>query len=294
MPRSMTGQGHAHEDGPHGVFTVELRTVNNRGFKLSPRLSDALGRFEPQIEALLRGAIRRGTIQLNARWQRPGAAGASLVNEPVVEAYFRQLDSVRNRLGSDEPIDFARLAMLPGALQEPTGDDFDEDAVWAAFSQVLAAAVDSLNRMRDGEGAAMAAQLEADLSIVGEQLEEIRRRAPQVVESYRERLRSKVDSFLQKAGHSVEPHELLREVQIFADRSDTSEEITRLDTHIGLFRRTLADQQANGRKLDFVIQEMLRETNTIGSKASDAEIAHNVVEIKCALERMRELVQNLE
>jgi uncharacterized protein (TIGR00255 family) len=115
-----------------------------------------------------------------------------------------------------------------------------------------------------------------------------------VVAQYQKRLRSKIAAALHQEGIPAETPDVIREVQIFADRSDISEELTRLASHIDLFRQTIAKPEANGRKLDFVIQEMLRETNTIGSKAGDAEIAHHVVEVKCALERMRELVQNIE
>ncbi|XZE53328.1 YicC/YloC family endoribonuclease [Planctomycetaceae bacterium SH139] len=294
MPRSMTGQGHAHHESSLGTFVVELRTVNNRGFKLSARLGDQLNVLEPQVDGLVRGQVRRGTVQMNVHWRKTGAAGSCQIDQDVIRSYYRQLDALREELGCRHEIDLSRLATLPGALVDTIAGDYDQEAVWRELAAAITAAILNLNSMRDREGAAMGRQLESDLRLMTLTLGKIRSRAPLVIDNYRDRLRTKVDSYLRQEGVSVETPELLREVQIYADRSDISEEITRLDSHIVLFNEALSAAESSGRKLDFVIQEMLRETNTIGSKASDAEIAHCVVEIKCTLERMRELVQNIE
>jgi uncharacterized protein (TIGR00255 family) len=294
MLRSMTGQGHASQTGAFGTLSIELRTVNHRGYKLTARLHDRLNRLEPRVDALVRQHIRRGAVHLAAGWQRTGAAAAASIDQDVIAAYYRQLDGLREQLGCRGEIDLARLATLPGALREPADGELDEESLWELLSGVLQEALASLNAMRDAEGAAMQRQLETDLQQLVDSLGVIRGQAPQVVAQYRDRLRGKIEAAMQSEGLSIEPPELIRELQIFADRSDISEEITRLNSHIALFRETIGEESAGGRKLDFVIQEMLRETNTIGSKAGDAVIAHQVVEIKCALERMRELVQNVE
>lgn len=294
MLRSMTGQGQAQNESPLGSFSIEIRTVNNRGFKLVARLGDVLGRYESQIDGLVRGAVRRGTVQLVAHWKPPGADGLLRINTRVVGSYFRQLEVLREELGTDAPIDLARLAALPGAMDEGVRLEEDEEAVWNELESTLLAALESLDEMRVAEGAAMERQLRVDLEQMTKSLDQIQQRAPLVQESYRERLRAKVEAYLQREGIDVGPPELLREVQIFADRGDISEEITRLRSHFVLCEETISSDQANGRKLDFVIQEMFRETNTIGSKAGDAEVARQVVDMKCGLERMRELVQNIE
>lgn len=294
MLRSMTGQGQAQNDSPLGSFSIEIRTVNNRGFKLVARLGDVLGRHESQIESVVRGSIRRGTVQLAAYWKPPGTDGALRINTRVVGSYFRQLEVLREELGTDAPIDLARLASLPGAMDEGARLGADEDAVWEELESTLLAALESLDGMRTAEGLAMERQLRLDLQQLTVSLAQIQQRAPLVQDSYRERLRAKVESYLQREGIEIQPPDLLREVQIFADRGDISEEITRLRSHFDLCQQTISSDQANGRKLDFVIQEMFRETNTIGSKAGDAEIARQVVDMKCGLERMRELVQNIE
>ena len=294
MLRSMTGQGHASGSGPLGVFQIELRTVNNRGFKMSARLGDSLSQFDSQVDAFVRRRIGRGSVHLTAKWQRPENVVPYSINEAVVTSYFRQLDKVRQTVGGDSMIDLARLASLPGALSEQAIEDVNDELVWDAFAKVLHSALDNLDSMRDAEGAAMQKQLQADLKVIVDCLAEIQMQAPTVVEQYQVRLQAKIEAALQRAGLKFEMPELLREVQIFADRSDISEEITRLNSHIDLFEKTMLQDESHGRKLDFVIQEMLRETNTIGSKAGDACIAHHVVEIKCALERIRELIQNIE
>ena len=294
MLRSMTGQGQAHHDGPHGSFSVEIRAVNNRGFKLVARLGDLLGRFESQIEGVVRGAVARGTVQVNVFWKSRELGSGSRINTEVVAAFFRQLDLLREELGTDSPIDLARLASLPGAIEDSGRVIEDEEFVWGELEKALKASLANFNAMRLTEGQAMESQLRTDSKELIRLLEKIRERAPLVVENYRDRLRGKVEAYLKREGVQVETPELLREVQVFADRGDISEEVTRLQSHFNLFDETMAGDQASGRKLDFVIQEMFRETNTIGSKAGDAEIARHVVDMKCGLERMRELVQNIE
>ncbi|WP_164101599.1 YicC/YloC family endoribonuclease [Candidatus Laterigemmans baculatus] len=294
MLRSMTGQGQAQQDGPLGTFSVELRTVNNRGLKVSPRLGDALGRFEPRIEATVRGHVHRGSVQLNANWKRVHAEGSYRIDTHVVAGYFRQLEKLRAKLGAAAPIDLTRLATLPGVIVDAASEAVDDEVVWSFLESALVAALEDLNAMRATEGEAMERQLQLDLERISEEAAAVAGRAPQVVEGYRDRMRTKVAKVLAQEGLEVAPGDLLREVQLFADRSDISEELTRLESHVELFRETISGTAASGRKLDFVIQEMFRETNTIGSKASDAEIARHVVEMKCALERMRELVQNVE
>jgi uncharacterized protein (TIGR00255 family) len=294
MLRSMTGQGQSHHDGPYGSFSVEIRAVNNRGFKLVARLGDLLGRFETQVEGVVRGAVARGTVQVNVFWKSRELGSGCRINTDVVAAFFRQLDVLREELGTDSLIDLSRLASLPGAIEDSVREIKDEEFVWFELEQALKASLANFNAMRLTEGQAMESQLRLDLQQLIGLLEKIRERAPLVVESYRDRLRGKVEAYLNREGVQVEVPELLREVQVFADRGDISEEVTRLHSHFNLFDETMAGDQASGRKLDFVIQEMFRETNTIGSKAGDAEIARHVVDMKCGLERMRELVQNIE
>jgi uncharacterized protein (TIGR00255 family) len=290
----MTGHGQAKTDGPWGALQVEVRTVNHRGLKVVVRLGDAFGRHESEVEGLVRQAVQRGTVQLNARWQRSGAAAAQRVNTETLGRYYQQLHEASAAWPDAGPIDVSRLLLLPGVLEDPSGVEEPDEAVLAALSATVQAALENLNAMRDLEGEAMGRSLREDLAEIRRRSDAIAELAPAVVEQYRQRLRGKIEAYLREHALEVSVPEVLREVQLFADRSDISEELTRLASHLDRFEEALEGSEAHGRKLDFVVQEMFRETNTIGSKASDADISSHVVEVKCALERIRELVQNIE
>jgi uncharacterized protein (TIGR00255 family) len=295
----MTGQGHASEQGELGTVSVEIRTVNNRGFKCAPRVSDSLATLESKIEALTRSLIHRGTVHLTVTWRRVAAESLPSVDVKALQAYLDQLAEVQAGNSLNSTIDLATLMTLPGVIGSVREDRRDDERLWIFVEQVIRLAIANLDEMRLTEGGRMSETLASDCAIVAERLERVREIAPRAVESYRSRLESKIQRVLQEHDQQVQTVDLLREVQIYADRVDISEEITRLGSHLQMFDDVLAGKEAElrepmGRKLDFILQEMFRETNTIGSKAADAEISSHVVEIKCAIERMRELVQNLE
>ncbi len=297
--RSMTGQGHASEQGELGTVSVEIRTVNNRGFKCAPRVSDSLATLESKIEALTRSLIHRGTVHLTVGWRRVASESLPSVDVQALQAYVDQLAEVQLNGELSPTLDLATLMTLPGVLGSVREDRRDDEKLWVFVEGVIRSAISNLDEMRLTEGGRMGETLTADCAIVAERLARIREIAPRAVESYRSRLESKIQRVLQEHDQQVQTVDLLREVQIYADRADISEEITRLGSHLRMFDDVLAGKEAElrepmGRKLDFILQEMFRETNTIGSKAADAEVSSHVVEIKCAIERMRELVQNLE
>ncbi len=300
--RSMTGQGHATGEGELGRVSVELRTVNNRGFKCVARLSDSLAFLENRIETLARSLIHRGTVQLSVHWRRPSGDNLPNIDHELLEGYCRQLKQVQSAVGeASTTIDLAAMMTLPGVIAGAREERRDGDQVWQFVSKVITDAIGNLNEMRAVEGAHMAESLMADCDQIRTRLTSISTLAPRCVDVYRTRLETKIRRALEEHKIEVQAVDLLREVQIFADRSDVSEEITRLESHLKMFASVLAgsgdkgdQREPTGRKLDFVIQEMFRETNTIGSKAADADVSAEVVEIKCAIERMRELVQNLE
>ena len=299
--RSMTGQGHASNQSDLGVLTVELRTVNNRGFKCSPRLSDSLASLESRIEGLARSLIHRGSVLLNVNWRRPAKESLPNIDVDVLQAYVQQLDEARRDIDGDVTIDMTSLVSLPGVLRSQKENRSEDQELWDFVESTIVAAIENLNEMRSTEGENMAKSLHADCEEISRRVDTIGELAPLAAVKYQERLESKIKRTLAEHDLSVDSVDLLREVQIYADRADISEEITRLGSHLAMFVDVLdgkasesGQREPTGRKLDFVIQEMFRETNTIGSKAANAEVSANVVEIKCAIERMRELVQNLE
>jgi uncharacterized protein (TIGR00255 family) len=292
--RSMTGQGSGGAAGDHGSVAVELRSVNQRGLRLVTKLSDALSPLETRFEQLIRLELKRGSVQASARFTPSAALSPGTINGAAVVAYATQLHHIRDSLMISDPIDLAGLLQLPGVVIYGESSSIDAESLWPMLREATLAALDELDAMRADEGGAMAEQLRSDAAIISDMLARIAGLAPRVVDQYRDRLESRIKRLLDERGLEIAAIDILREVQLYADRCDISEEVTRLSSHLRMFGDTLDGPDASGRKLDFIIQEMFRETNTIGSKASDAEIGSMVVEIKCAIERMRELVQNLE
>ena len=294
MLLSMTGHGEAQRQQEGVVVAVEVRTVNNRFLKVSIRASDGYSSLEPQTEATVRRYVRRGSVMLNVRLDREPSPDDFRLNEVVLTSYHQQLKAVCSKVDLPDSIRLESLLDLPGVVTEACAGSADTDAVWPLVEQVLVAALENLSRMRADEGRAMARDLHANCDVISEQLAKIGQRAPLVVESYRKRLTERLNKLLEEYDVSIEPADIVREVGVFADRGDISEEIVRLRSHLEQFETIARGEDSAGRKLEFVIQEMLRETNTIGSKANDAEIAVYVVEIKTAIERMREMIQNVE
>lgn len=294
MLLSMTGHGEAHHHAAGASIAAEVRTVNNRYFKLNVRSSDGYASLEPQIEALVREHIRRGTVQVILRIDREPTADDYRLNQAVLSGYVKQLEVLQSHGSSSHGIRLESLLTLPGVIQAPTAGWEAIEAQWPAIAKVLGDALQNLTHMRTEEGRAMAADLSANCQHVATELVAIALRAPLVVEAYRTRITERLSKLLEEFGVRIEAADVVREVGIFAERSDISEEIVRLKSHLEQFESVMAKEETAGRKLEFLTQEMFRETNTIGSKANDAEIARHVIEIKTAIERMREMIQNVE
>lgn len=291
---SMTGFGEAHAQSDKMAIAVEVRTINSRHLKLSLRASDSYSVLEPEIDALVRQRIRRGTVQLNLKVSRLSTSDDYQINLEVLQGYHRQLDKLSPE-GAAIPLE--SLLPLPGVVVENRDLSIDPKQKWPMVQPVVEAALDNLSTMRIAEGQALAADLIDNCQRIAEELTGIESRAPDVVVSYRDRLVDRVNKALNDLNVNVEPADLIKEVAVFADRSDISEEVVRLRSHIEQLTKVIesgGDASGSGRKLEFITQEMGREVNTIGSKANDTEISHRVVEIKTALERIREQVQNVE
>ncbi len=291
---SMTGHGEAHRHENGVRVAVEVRTVNNRFLKLSLRISDGFGCLEPMIEAVIRDHLRRGSVTVSIRVECESSPEDFRLNEVVVASYYRQLRELAQREGGLQEIRIDSLLALPGVVVESENRRTDTDTVWPVLERALNEALENLSRMRADEGAAMGRDLHANCQAIDADLEQISRRAPLVVDAYRKRLLERLNKLLEEFGLEIQAADVVREVGLFTDRSDISEEIVRLRSHLQQFDNIARTEQNSGRKLEFLIQEMLRETNTIGSKANDAEIARHVVEIKTAIERLREMIQNVE
>jgi len=290
----MTGHGEAQRQQDGVAIAVEVRTVNNRYLKVSFRTSEGYGVLESNIESVVRRHVRRGSVQVNVRIDREPTPDDFKLNEVVLAGYQQQLEALREKSGGAEPIRPESLLMLPGVVNEAARHNVSAETDWPLVEQTLTEALENLSHMRAEEGAAMATDLHANCEVIATELDKIEERAPLVVDAYRKRLTERLNKLLEEYEISIQAADIVREVGIFADRGDISEETVRLRSHLSQFDTVAAAKESNGRKLEFLIQEILRETNTIGSKANDAEIARFVVEIKTAIERMREMIQNVE
>jgi uncharacterized protein (TIGR00255 family) len=290
----MTGFGEARGQAAGLSVHVEVRTINNRHFKLGYRSSDGYASLEPDVEAIVRQAMRRGTVQVNLRVDRQASAENYRINTSVVESYRWQIDALNGRNGWSDSVGLDVLLQLPGVVDEKVRANFEPREDWPTIEPVLQEALSAVNKMRIDEGQALLKDLAANGQIVEQFLNKVAKRAPDVSQSYRERLEQRVNKALTELNVTLDSTDLLREVSLFVDRSDISEETVRLRSHLQQFAEALQLDESAGRKLEFIVQEMGREVNTIGSKANDAEISRYVVEIKSALERIREQIQNVE
>ena len=294
MLQSMTGHGAAHIHATGLSVFVEIRTVNSRYYKLSVRITEGFAALESRVDEVVRRAIRRGTVQIDVRVLRESAADQYRLNESVLAGYARQARELAERLQLETAVRLDALLLLPGVAEEQLTASADHDGCWPKIEQALVEALRDLSRMREEEGRAMAADLLDKCQTIAAELDQIEQRAPLVVEGYRQRLAERISRLLSDYQVRVEPADIVREVGLFAERSDISEEVVRLRSHLDQFRANMHSPEAEGRKLEFVTQEMFREANTIGSKANDAEIARRVIDIKASIERIREMIQNVE
>lgn len=294
---SMTGQGRATSSKDGMEIEAEVRSVNNRFLKVTFKLSEVLQPFELAIEGIVREQVKRGSVHVAVRISGAGEAQAARISEPVLQQY---LDQMKPIFGSAKNLwvaggvsaEIGSLLNLPGVLVP--GSLRDDNSVLALTIETVSEALRDLNSMRQVEGQAMADQLRMLVAQVRGLRDSIEVRAPSVLTEYRKRLEGRVRTALSELGHSASELDLLREVLQFSDRCDVREELVRLASHLDRFEETLSGGESQGRRLDFLIQEIFRETNTIGAKANDAAIAHSVVNIKTSVEQMRELVQNVE
>jgi uncharacterized protein (TIGR00255 family) len=290
---SMTGFGDASAERNGTHYAVEIRSLNNRYFKPVIKLPDTVSGLEPELETMLREKLGRGSITYILKMRSDSAEAAYHINVEALKSYVEQLQQVK---GLDRllTIDLASLVSLPGVCSEPRDEADEIQKHGATIRTISAKAIQKLDEMRRKEGESLFKELMKHINVISASLAEIGKRAPMVVDDYHKRLTQRVNQLMQKAELRVNEGDLIKEVAVFAERADIAEEIQRLSTHLTAFEQACREGEHAGRKLDFITQEMLREANTIGSKANDATIAKYCVEIKGAIDRLKEQVQNVE
>jgi uncharacterized protein (TIGR00255 family) len=294
--RSMTGYGEASCEVGSAHYFLEIRSLNNRYFKALIRLPEHLQGLEAELEAELRKLLSRGSVTLVARCSDSSDKAAFSINHLALESYIRQLKQTPQVASGEVRVDIGPLLSLPGVMVPPTDEEARLEEARGAFMGLLKRAVTGMVEMRTREGKALVEDLLSQRDTITQNLEVIQSRAPQVVQDYELRLKSRIELMLKDANIRVDPPDLIKEIAVYAERSDISEEIQRLTEHVKQFNElvTASGGKPVGRTLDFLAQEMLREANTMASKSADSLISRSVVEIKGAIDRIKEQVQNVE
>lgn len=292
MISSMTGFGAADGIAGGARVSVEIRTVNHRFFSPNLKIPAAFGRWEGELRELLRQRIARGHVTLAVRIDRDPGAAVSAIDETRFAEYVAVLRALQKKHSLDGPIDIGTVLRLPDVVTAQS-EVVEEDA-GSKLAAIVAKAIDALVTMRQAEGSQLAAFLTERVSLIETALVRVEKRAPVRLREQHERVRRTVGELVGSAG--ADPQRIAQEIAILADRLDVAEELDRFRSHLAAFRETAVARTSEpvGKRLGFILQEMVREANTIGSKASDAEIQEDVIGIKEELERIREQVENLE
>jgi uncharacterized protein (TIGR00255 family) len=294
MINSMTGFGEAQGDINGITYIVEIRTVNNRYLKNSVRLTETTAFLEEEIDKLLRTNLSRGMVSCVLRLKNAPANMLFDIDETALRAYMEKLSRIVSSANTKCNIDMGGLLTLPGIVRPALPDEEKAKQIKKGVLSITQKAIGKLKQMRATEGAALAADLDTHCEAIKQDLEQIRASSETVLHEYQRKLRKRVDELLADAKLKLDEDALAREVALFAERSDISEETARLDSHLQQFAENCQTDDQAGRRLDFISQEMLREANTIASKAYNTEVIRCVVDIKCRIDRIKEQVQNIE
>ena len=292
MVKSMTGYGRAREMRGGRDITVEVRSVNNRYLDCAVKMPHAYIFAEDRMKALVQQAVSRGKVDVFVTIDATAADTAVVaVNEPLARGYYDALTKLKTMFSLPGDIAPEVLAKFPDVLTVTKAEE-DLEAIAADICAVLEGALRAYNEMRTVEGEKLALDVAGRVDTIEEVVGRVEARSPQTVTAYRQRLEAKMQEVLHTT--SIDESRILTEAAIFADKIAVDEETVRLRSHIAQLRAMLQSDEPVGRKLDFLIQEVNRECNTIGSKCSDLTIAQDVVSMKAEVEKIREQVQNME
>lgn len=293
MIRSMTGYGQAESDPSEPIlFKVETRSVNHKYLDVSIRMPREIQSLEDKVRRSVQKSVGRGRVDVFINWRNEGDDAAHVtLDRELAKAYQLALTEMSEVCALSEFPGLDLISRFPDVLRVEK-EQADTDEIWPRLEDTLRRALENLLTQRAEEGARLREDFEKRLSLLEDTARDVEKRAPVVVDEYRKRMEERLAELLAQA--EFDPARVLTEVAIFADRSNVTEELVRLASHLSAFRSALTQSGPIGRKLDFLSQELFREINTIGSKANDYEIAKLVVEMKTELEKIREQVQNIE
>ena len=290
--QSMTGYGRSEVRHAHLALTVEARSVNHRFLDVALRYPRIYASLEARMKQRVSAYFTRGRIDITlVQQENTDTRRALSLDHTLAQQYYDALQRLQESLGLPGTIDLSLIASLRDVFKvEEASADVEND--WDIIAQGLDAALQALQTMRRQEGEVLSRDFHLRLQAMAQQSQSIHQRVPQVVVEYQQRLEQRVKELF--AQFELDPNRVAQEAILFAERSDITEELTRLEAHTQACTRLLSSSEAVGRKIEFLVQEMHREVNTIGSKSNDTAIAHSVVELKSELERMREQIQNIE
>lgn len=290
----MTGFGIAEHTDTERTIRVELRSVNNRFLKIDSRLPEILQAFESEIERKIREKINRGTVLLNINYQSLRQESEYVLNSDRLKEYYRLLTDIKKEIGSKERISVNSLMLLPGLLQKGKNDKEDVAALLSICLSLIDEALKKMLEMRAVEGRHLGRDIEQRKEFILSILDKIEIKAPMVVQEYSKRLQNRVATLLAGTPVELTDNNLCREIAVFAERCDIAEEIIRLRSHLYQLQETIHVDEPVGRKLDFIVQEMFRETNTMCAKANDSVMLKDLVDVKTEIEKIREQIFNIE
>ena len=292
--RSMTGYGDAVSETPEFVLGIDIKAVNNRFLKISSKISDEVSFLQVDLDDAVRKRLARGSIFFTLRFQPTTFSDLYQVNEDVVKKYVATVKKLREELGSTEDVRLQDILTLPGAIKADDSVIPERAEVLPIALETMENALEKMIEMREHEGGNLREELRVRYENVGSLMGEVKKAAPQALEEHFRKLEERTRALLgeQKAG--LDEGGVLREAALLAERSDISEEIARMDSHLEQFSETMESTEPVGRKLEFICQEMFRESNTMGSKAPGSDVGRSAVEIKAEVDRLKEQVLNVE
>lgn len=292
MLKSMTGYGRVKKENEYREITVEIRSVNHRYLDLNIKVPRVYGYLEDLVSKQAQAAIARGKVDIYVSIRAKEGGDIRITpNMAVIQGYMDALKQISEKYGIGEDVTAMSLLRLPDAMEEEK-EEADAEEIKAEVSAVLAQALEEYNAMRAREGARLCEDVSYRGGLLREFVDFVEKRSPDTVEEYRARIAARMEEILD--GTELAQTRILQEAALYADKVNVTEEIVRLRSHLSQLDSMLKSEVAVGRKLDFLVQEMNRETNTIGSKACDFEIAKTVVDMKAEIEKIREQIQNLE
>ena len=293
MLKSMTGFGRGESRNTDYNFNVEIKTVNHRYNDIIIRMPKHLNYLEEQIKSIIKSKINRGRVEVYIELEYSSESNIDIrIDMPLAKSYKSQLDSMMEELNIEDKVKLIHMLMFPEIIRKEK-KEIEEDVLWQSLETALEIALDNVVNMRIKEGAILKKDMENQIFKIEEELLKIEERAPIVVIEYRDKLENRIAELLD-GKIKVDEDRLNYEIAFFADKSDINEEVVRLKSHSNQFLDSLNESESVGRRLDFILQEMNREINTIGSKSDDLTISNCVVNIKSQLEKIREQVQNVE